>query len=310
MTNISSLPEELLLHIISFLPRSDLITVWNICKHWRNLSRRPLAAKIQSSLTYWWSYNLSYKEMDIAADLVTTGYLSEVGMKKLATRIQGSWSRYDFYPSVAEVRCAATLAATGHLTEVKYMNLRDLELTGIEAISSLASGVRHSVELRSVTGAVAPLLSILTCTQLWMKNMELNQAATSSGVSDRVELRDVTGDVAPLLSSLTCIKLWIDNMELNQTATRGLVRGLQHGVKKLWLGYYGAVTLDIQSLVEYDGRGRGDLVGCYGNTAATYRENIKTWAERINWDVTEGGVRDVRRIVMRRRRIVKRRRDD
>ena len=140
MTEISSLPEEVLLHIFSLLPNSDLITVWKISKYWRHLSRTTLAARIQSSLADS-SYSLSDDEMDISSDLVTTGYLSEVGTMKLATRIQSSWSRYYFYPSVAEVRLAATLAATGRLTEVKYMNLRNLELPSIKNISSLASGV-------------------------------------------------------------------------------------------------------------------------------------------------------------------------
>ena len=142
-------------------------------------------------------------------------------MKNLATKIKSSWSRYGFCPSVAEVRLAATLAATGRLTEVEYMCLRDLELTGIKAISSLARVVRQKVELSNVTGDVATLLSSLNCTVLWMANMELepNQAATlsCSGVRGMVVLDNVTGDVAPLLSSLTCTQLWISHMELDQT---------------------------------------------------------------------------------------------
>ena len=257
------------------------------------LSRR--AARIQSSLDNSTGdlSDLSEDDLNMAADLVTTGYLTEDLMKKLATRIQSSWSRFDFYPSVAEVRLAATLAATGHLTEVKYMKLRDLQLTGIKNISSLASGVRQKVELSNVTGDVATLLSSLNCTVLWMANMELepNQAATlsCSGVRNKVELDNVTGDVGPLLSSLSCTQLLIDNMELNKTATSGLVRGLQHGVEILVLdeGGRGPVTLDIQTLVEYDGRGRCGEVAFDDDTAATYREDMKVWAERINWDVTD-----------------------
>ena len=325
MTEISSLPEEVLLHIFSLLPNSDLITVWKISKYWRHLSRRPLATWIHFSLTDR-RYNLSDDEMDIAADLVTTGYLSEVGMKILATRIQGSWSRWKYLPSVAEVRCAAALAATGHLTPVEYMNLGNLDLTGIKNISSLAIGVRQRVELRNVTGDVGPLLSSLTCSDLWMTNMELNQAATCSGVRGRVKLDKVTGDIAPLLSSLTCPELVISymelnqattcsgvrkkvdlryvtgdigpllsslscthllmaNMELDQVTTSGLLRGLQHGVKGLEL--WGGVRLHINTLVEYDGRGWCGEVKCYCYivTADSYWKEIKTWAERINWDV-------------------------
>ena len=142
------------------------------------------------------------------------------------------------------------------------MNLHDLELTGIN-ISSLASGVRQGVELSNVTG-----------------------------------------DVVPLLSSLTCTSLWIDNMELNQAATRSLVRGLEHGVKRLVLDgvRWGPVTLDIQTLVEYDGRGRcGEVtIKCSSNIADTYRE-MKTWAERINWRVTVSVNYYGRSIAMKRR---------
>ena len=260
------------------------------------LSRR--AARIQSSLDNSTGdlSDLSEDELNIAADLVTTGYLTEDLMKKLATRIQSSWSRYNFKPSVAEVRLAATLAATGRLTEVEYMSLHDLDLTGIN-ISSLASGVRQRVWLRSVTGDVATLLSSLNCRQLWMDDMELDQTASCSGVTGEVLLMGVTGDVAPLLSSLTCTQLLIDNMELNQSATRGLVQGLKHGVKRmeLQLGDWGPDTLDIQTLVEYDGRGRCGEVECYNVTSAAYREEIKTWAGRINWDVTGEWLIEMRR---------------
>ena len=37
MTNISSLPEEVLLHIFSFLPTSSLISVRRTCTQWRDL---------------------------------------------------------------------------------------------------------------------------------------------------------------------------------------------------------------------------------------------------------------------------------
>ena len=79
-------------------------------------------------------------EVHCAHALVTTGYLPEDLMTTLATRIQPlSYSR------VAEVRCAAALAATGHLTSVKYMMLSNLELPSTEDMPSLASRVSGGV---------------------------------------------------------------------------------------------------------------------------------------------------------------------
>ena len=71
MPEISSLPEEVLLHIFSFLPTSSLTSVWRTSRQWRDLSRRPLAASIQSS----WadpSYYPDSAEVHCAAALVTS----------------------------------------------------------------------------------------------------------------------------------------------------------------------------------------------------------------------------------------------
>ena len=78
--------------------------------------------------------------MRCAAALVTIGYLPEDVMTKFATTRIQSW------PSVAEVRCAAALAATGHLTSLEQMQLLDQD------ISSLARVARVWVKLVIVTG--------------------------------------------------------------------------------------------------------------------------------------------------------------
>ena len=103
-------------------------------------------------------------------------------------------------------------------------------------------------------------------------------------VRERVWLDSVTGDLGPLLSSLTCTRLEISSMELDQAATSSLVRALQHGVEGLDM--YGGARLHIQTLLDYDGRGRCGWVKCYYSTRDTYKEDMKTWAARVNWDVT------------------------
>ena len=75
---------------------------------------------------------------------MTSGYLPENVMTTLAAvRIQ-SW------PSAAEVRCAAALAATGNLTSLEQMQLLDKD------ISSLARVARVWVRLVIVTGDHGP----------------------------------------------------------------------------------------------------------------------------------------------------------
>ena len=47
------------------------------------------------------------------------------------------------------------------------------------------------------------------------------------------------------------------------------------------------MRLHIQTLLEWDGRGRCGEVRCYNDTWNTYKEEMKTWAVRVNWAVTE-----------------------
>ena len=108
---------------------------------------------------------------------VPTGHLAE---HVVATRIQSDWSSSRYCTSAAEVRLAAALNATGHLSSVKYMRLCDMELPSSEDMLSLAGVVSRGVELVNVGGDVGPLVTSLTCTQLLLYNMELDQTATSS----------------------------------------------------------------------------------------------------------------------------------
>ena len=50
------------------------------------------------------------------------------------------------------------------------------------------------------------------------------------------------------------------------------------------------MKLHIQTLVEWDGRGRCSHIRCYHDTWDTYKQEMKTWAARVHWDVSEGGI--------------------
>ena len=60
------------------------------------------------------------------------------------------------------------------------MQMRNLELPSSEDMLSLAGVVSRGVVLSNVPGDLCPLLSSLSCTQLFLHNMELDQTATSS----------------------------------------------------------------------------------------------------------------------------------
>ena len=92
-----------------------------------------------------------------------TGYLAG---HVVATRIQSDWSSSRYCTSAAEVRLAAALAATGHLTSVENMKLYNLELPSTEDMPSLARIISNDVRLENVTGHLGPLLSSLSCSRL------------------------------------------------------------------------------------------------------------------------------------------------
>ena len=128
------------------------------------------------------SHTISEDEWDLAAEMVSWGPLATEVRTLLAARIKSSWSSVSgICSSTAEVRCAAALAASGHLTSVGWMRLRDLELPSCGDIPALARVVWGRVELRNVTGDLGPLLANLRVTiGLNMFDVELDQAATSS----------------------------------------------------------------------------------------------------------------------------------
>ena len=106
-------------------------------------------------------------EWDIATDLVTEGegHLPEDVLQTLVPRVRLSLGNG---PSVAELRFAAALVATGHLTELVYLLLKDLDLSGIECIASLGGTVTGAVHLDGVTEDIFPLLTNLRCMDGWM----------------------------------------------------------------------------------------------------------------------------------------------
>ena len=59
---------------------------------------------------------------------------------------------------------------------------------------------------------------------------------------------------------------------------------MESRVEVVWLR--DKVTLDIGALIEYTGQGKCRGVVCYNDTAARYREDLKTWAQSKNWQVT------------------------
>ena len=176
MKDIHILPPEVLQQIFAYLDCSDLVSVSGTKD---DAFLRGVATRMRSS----WldsSHVLNSSEWDIATDLVTEGegHLPEDVRETLVPK---SSLRMRSGPSVAELRFAAALAATGHLTRLAYPQLKNLDLSGIEGITSLAGIVTGVVFLDGVTGDISPFLTNLRFQEmLTINNMELDEAATRS----------------------------------------------------------------------------------------------------------------------------------
>ena len=101
-----------------------------------------------------------------------------------------------------------------------------------------------------------------------------------------VDIRNVSN--TDLTSILECCKrehLHINKQSLSTAESRGVVWAMAN-VEEVALGDWGEVTLDINTLVTYGGRGKCERVEFYHETARKYREDVRRLAQRISWTVT------------------------
>ena len=112
-------------------------------------------------------------------------------------------------------------------------------------------------------------------------------ASLVSSVTERVSIQNVSGcDLVSVLDSVKSNVLNITRQNLDSEETQALVQAMETGVKIVRL--YKEVTLDIRDLMEYSGQGKCRGLEVYReDTAARYKEQLRTWATSRNWEVTQ-----------------------
>ena len=177
MPNIENIPLEMLQEIFAYLEYKDLIFVCAVSPKLRSaiaMSPKLLASKLQLAIAS--LSQLNDDVLDATAEQINLGTLATEAMTKLAAMIKSSLSQFQCCDRAAIVRCGASLAASGHLTSLSYMRLRDMELPS-EHFPVLARVVTGVVDLMEVSGDLAPLLANLSCT-VGLYKMELDEDAT------------------------------------------------------------------------------------------------------------------------------------
>ena len=109
------------------------------------------------------------------------------------------------------------------------------------------------------------MASLVTCAQMW------------------VIINNVTGPLGPIFGNVKCDLLTIDNMVLGTGQTQSLLAAMVSGVRVVVLRR--GVTLDMETLSQYDGKGECGRVWVWGDTVRRYRGQVKSWAKRIGWEL-------------------------
>ena len=170
-------------------------------------------------------------------------------IESLAARIRDKWVS-GYWPRLPEITTAASLAHHGLLRSVKRMWLEDVDLASVPA-----------EYLASLTACVTELVEIWNVSNI---------------------------DLTSILDRCKSAVLNIDNQNLSTEETQSLVRAMAN-VERVSLGLLGEVevTLDISTLVTYVGQGKCKWVAFRYDTGVKYREEVRRWAQRICWRVTQ-----------------------
>ena len=242
-------------NLASYLNNQDLGSLYETCQTLKNSidelslwrKRALKLAKIVGPLVRVHKKRFGCKSKESAHYRKLCYNLQEF-VERQAERIKYKWDSDSRVPSsyLLEISTAASLAHHGFLRSVEWMGLRDVDLASVPA--------EHLASLAAcVTGVVAIY-----------------------NVSNT--------DLISILDSVKSEELVFYNQSLSTAETRALVRAMANVENYVLLGWN--VTLDIGTLVTYGGRGKCKWVGFYNTAADKYREEVRSWAQRISWRVT------------------------
>ena len=133
------------------------------------------------------------------------------------------------------------------------------------------------------------LLGSVAYVNLW--NLDLASVPTEhlaslfTCITESVDITEVSNCDLRILDSVLCKWLDIGGQTLGNEETQAMVWSMESNVECVSLR--SDVSLDIAALTQYGGLGKCEEFKCHGDTADRYREEMRSWARRINWNVSE-----------------------
>ena len=139
------------------------------------------------------------------------------------------------------------------------------------------------------------VLRPLTILELW--RVDLASVPTQhlcsllACVTDRIILGCVWSiDLSHILDHVKCRELRLIGQMLGTEDTQALVRAMRFSVQMVNIGSMPlglSSEVDFGTLTNYDGKGECILVECSENAKHIYKDNLRSWAKQINWDVED-----------------------
>ena len=280
---------------MKFLTAEDVMALGQTSVKWRDTCE-PVLGKKTKVMSVAWSrddYIPTAEEVAIVERLLANNLLpSQIITGKVAA-VSEVWSRNNYFPTEAEVDFVALLASNGHFPQ---------QIIAAKAAELLGNGYTFNSSLPQLATAAALATHgyITHVGNLGLCNLDLDSVSAGNlanlvqCVHGDVWISGVRGDLSPVLGTAKCFRLVMCDIDLSTADTQGLLAAMVSGVLVVTLRR--GVTLDTETLSQYDGKGKcGRVMVCW-DTVRRYRGQLKSWAKRIGWKLME----DYARIIIER----------
>ena len=289
ITCIDDLPNELLQLILKNLETKDVVTAGQTCRRWFFVGDSICQQRAKEIEASWKmsDYVPTPAEVSCASLLAAHGHLPNQVITTKAEEIEANWSTGDYIPSSAEVHCASSFAANGLLPHQVITNMAD----------KIAKALNYpSLAEVQCAAALATQGYITWLKRLGLYNLDISLVPEEDlnslvKCSVHVAIYGVTGDLSFVLSNVQCRGLVIANTSLSTADTQQLVAAMDTRVEEVMLDR--SVSLDMDTLAQYNGLGKCEEVLFWSVTTERYRDQLKVWAGNMGWRIEEANTGDI-----------------
>ena len=296
ITTFEDLKEDEVEHLMKFLTAEEVMVLGQTSVKWRDTCK-PVFRKKTKEMSVAWSrddYIPTKEEVAIVERLLANNLLpSQIITGKVAA-VSEVWSRNNYFPTEAEVDFVALLASNGHIPQ-QILAAKAAKLGGNGSMI-----INPSLSRVAAAAALATHGYITHVGNLGLRNLDLDSVSAGNlanlqCVHGDVLISGVRSDLSPVLGTAKSFGLDIVYMDLSTAETQSLLAAMVSGVEEVELGR--GVTLDMETLSQYDGKGNcGRVMVCGDTVMRRYRGQLKSWAKRIGWKLME----DYARIIIER----------